>query len=125
MHLPRHASAYPASSSLALRGALLFALLLQARAISAWKLSPRSAAAAAKLPRLDDNERHMLAGARSRRLNEVASKQCLQVIKALMAHKVCETSTATALLLHAACYSMSMSCCHTAKAFQSTELDVD
>jgi hypothetical protein len=63
-------------------------IILQARAISAWKLSPRSGAAAAKLPRLDDSERRMLAVARSRRLAEVASKQCLQVIKALMAHKV-------------------------------------
>jgi hypothetical protein len=63
-------------------------LFLQAGAISAWKLSPRSGAAAANLPRLDDSERRMLAVARSRRLSEVASKQCLQVIKALMAHKV-------------------------------------
>jgi hypothetical protein len=67
---------------------LLTYIVLQARAISAWKLSPRSGAAAAKLPRLDDSERRMLAVARSRRLSEVASKQCLQVIKALMAHKV-------------------------------------
>ncbi|KAF6253486.1 hypothetical protein COO60DRAFT_416932 [Scenedesmus sp. NREL 46B-D3] len=64
--------------------------LCEARAMSAWKLSLRSGgggAGAAKLPRLDASERRMLAGARSRRLAEVASKQCLQVIKALMAHK--------------------------------------
>jgi hypothetical protein len=72
---------------------LLTFVVLQARAISAWKLSPRSGAAAAKLPRLDDSERRMLAVARSRRLSEVASKQCLQVIKALMAHKVCVLQT--------------------------------
>eukprot|EP00775_Hariotina_reticulata_P006372 gene6372-6604_t len=51
--------------------------------MSAWKAAPR----AVKVPRLEEADRKLLAAARARRLAEVAAKPCLQVIKALTAHK--------------------------------------
>lgn len=59
-------------------------MLEQARALSTWKVTPRPA----KVPRLEESERRMMAASRARRLAEVAAKNCLGVIKAVMAHKV-------------------------------------
>ena len=56
----------------------------QAKSLIAWKEAPR----AIGITTLTDTERHILAVTRGRRLAEIVSKQCLNVIKSIMTHKV-------------------------------------